>query len=449
MKNVISLAAGVLFIVISSVDLLFAQGSKNVVYLSWKDVIEITKVNNLELQNKRLDYNIQELETWKSLSSFMPSLNYQGIFQRSIELPVFVFMGQRFTVGTPYNFQHSIVASLPLFTGGARWFNYDLQKKLRKSLKEELKGKEESVIYDAIATYYSVLLAKELIKTADEAVKVAYENLEQVKKFYNAGMATELDIQRARSQYSSTLPVLESALTNIKLSKQRLKSILNISLSDSLVINDTLEIKNFLNDVEDISLESLKLLSNENRPELNIANYQADASIAGEKLALSKFAPVVSLAASVDHAAPMENSKVQWKDYIRSKSIVLTVDVPLFEGGRRIIDWQIAKINSDKIEVMKKKTEYAVQLDVEQSYYNYLESEKNLKNLKDALDHAQESLRIARLLYSQGMSNQLDVLNAQLLYSKSKTEYLEGIYKYNLSQMSILKSAGILTKILN
>ncbi|MGK9368636.1 TolC family protein [Melioribacter sp. Ez-97] len=448
MKKVTCLVVGLMLGFLSA-DVLLAQGGKNVVYLSWKDVVEITKENSLELQNKRLDYNIQKLETWKSLSNFLPSLSYQGIFQRNIELPVFVFMGQRFTVGTPYNFQHSIVASLPLFTGGARWFNYDLQKTLRKSLKEELKGKEESVVYDAVATYYSIVLAKELIHTAEEAVKVAYENLEQVKKFYNVGAATELDLQRARSQYSSTLPALESALTGYKLSKQRLKSLLNIPLADSLVIGDTLEIKNVLNELEDISLENLKSLSNENRTELKIVNYQADAGSVGEKLALSKFSPVVSLAASVDHAAPMENSKVRWKDYIRSKSIVLTVDVPLFEGGRRILDWQIAKINSDKIDILKKQTEYAVQLDVEQSYYNFLESEKNLKNLKDALEHARESLRIARLLYSQGMSNQLDVLNAQLLYSKSKTEYLEGIYKYNISQLSILKSAGILTKILN
>lgn len=367
MKRAICLVVG-LMVSFLSADVLFAQGEKNIVYLSWKDVVEITKENSLELRSKRLDYNIRKLETWKSLSNFLPSLNYQGIFQRNVELPVFVFMGQRFTVGTPYNFQHSIVASLPLFTGGARWFNYDLQKTLRKSLKEELKGKEESVVYDAVATYYSIVLAKELINTAQEAVKVAYENLEQVKKFYNAGAATELDLQRARSQYSSTLPALESATTNYKLSKQRLKSLLNISLDDSLVISDTLEIKNVLGELEDISLENLKSLSNENRTELKIVNYQSDASSTGEKLALSKFSPVVSLAASVDHAAPMENSKVQWRDYIRSKSIVLTVDVPLFEGGRRIIDWQIAKINSDKIEIMKKQTEYAVELDVEQSY---------------------------------------------------------------------------------
>ena len=31
------------------------------------------------------------------------------------------------------------------------------------------------------------------------------QNLEQVKKFYKAGTATELDLQRAKAQYSSTI----------------------------------------------------------------------------------------------------------------------------------------------------------------------------------------------------------------------------------------------------
>ena len=55
-------------------------------------------------------------------------------------------MGQSFAVGSPYNFQHSLSLSLPIFTGGSRWFNFDIQKNIRKSLKEELEGKEEETV---------------------------------------------------------------------------------------------------------------------------------------------------------------------------------------------------------------------------------------------------------------------------------------------------------------
>jgi len=424
-----------------------AQNEKRIIYLSWKNVVDFSLKDNLSLKYKSLDYDLQNLETWKSLSYFLPSLNYQGIAQKNIELPVFVFMGQKFAVGSPYNFQHSLSLTLPILTGGSRWINYEIQKDIKKSLSEELQGKEEETILNSMQAYYGIILSEELRKTTEEAVKVAKENLDQVQKFYDAGTATELDLQRAKAQYSSTLPMLESALSNKKLSVQRLKSLLNISLTDSLIVVDSLDKMEFLNEYSHTSLEEFKTLSKENRNDLKALQYQHEAVKSGEKIALGQFSPTVSVVASVDHAAQMDNAKVRWSDYIRSKSITLSLSWPLFEGGRRILDYQIAKIKNDQMDLLVKQAGFGADLDVEQNYYSFAEASKSLQSLKDALDQYKESLRISNLLYVQGMSNQLEVLNAQLLYTKSKSDYLQGIYSYNVSQLALLKSVGLLDKI--
>jgi outer membrane protein TolC len=409
--------------------------------------VDISLKDNLSLKSKSLDYELQNLKTWKSLTYFLPSLTYQGIAQKNVELPVFVFMGEKFAVGSPYNFQHSLSLSLPIFTGGTRWFNYDIQKSMKKSLSEELKGKKEETVLNSMQAYYGIILAEEMKKTAEEAVTVAKENLDQVQKFYNAGTATELDLQRAKAQYSSTLPAFESALSNKKFSVQRMKSLLDIPLTDSLVVLDSLNQAEFLDEYSKISLDDFKVLSKENRNDIKALEYQQEASKTGEKLALGQFSPTISLSASVDHAAQLESSKVRWDDYIRAKSITLSVSWPLFEGGKKILDYQIAKIKSDQMDLLVKQTHFAVDMDIEQNYNSYIEASKSLKSLKDALNQYKESLRISNLLYAEGMSNQLDVLNAQLLYTKSKSEYLRGIYNYNVSQLSLLKSVGLLEKI--
>lgn len=437
----------ILFLLAFSWSTTNGQDDKRVIYLSWKNVVDISLKDNLGLKSKMLDYDVQNLETWKSLSYFLPTLSYQGLMQKSLELPVFVFMGQRFVVGTPYTFQHSLSLSLPLFTGGSRWFNYDIQKDLKKSLSEELKGKEEETVLNAMQAYYGIILADELLKTSSEAVDVAKQNLEQVQKFYEAGTATELDFQRAKAQYSSTLPMYESALSNKKLSAQRLKSILNISLSDSLVVTDTLGRSEFLNEYSKTALEDFKTLAKENRNDIKALKYQRDATETGESIALGQFGPTVAIAASVDHQAPMDNAKVRWSDYIRSKSVTLSVSWPLFEGGRRILDYQIAKIKTDQMDLALKQAQFGAEMDIEQNYYGFTEASKSLQSLKDALDQYKESLRISNLLYTQGMSNQLDVLNAQLLYTKSKSDYLQGVYSYNVSQLALLKAVGLLDKI--
>lgn len=438
---------GIIFASITFSTIAFAQGEKNIVYLSWKNVVDISLKENLSLQSKRLDYELQDLETWKSLSYFLPSINYQGIMQKNVELPVFVFMGQRFVVGTPYNFQHSLSLTFPILTGGSRWFNYQIQKTMKKSLSEELQGKEEETVLNAVQSYYGIILSSEITKTAEEAVNVAKQNLEQVEKFYKAGTATELDLQRAKAQYSSTLPMLESAYSNRKLAAQRLKSLLNLPLTDSLVVLDQLDKEDFLKDYSGYSLEYLKQISKDNRSDLKALNLQHEAVKEGEKIALGQFSPTVAVAASVDHAAPMNSAKVTWSDYIRSKSITLSVSWPLFEGGRRVLDYQMAKIKTDQVGLLIKQLEYGADLEIEQSYFSFQEASKNLQSLRDALEQFKESLRISNLLYSQGMSSQLDVLNAQLLYTKSKTDYLQGIFSYNVNQLALLKSIGLLDKI--
>jgi outer membrane protein TolC len=196
-----------------------------------------------------------------------------------------------------------------------------------------------------------------------------------------------------------------------------------------------------------MSLEHLKALSQENRNDMKALQYQQEAVKSGEHLALGQFTPSVTLIGSVDHAAPIENARVRWSDYIRSKSVTLSLSWPLFEGGKRVLDYQTAKIKSDQMDLLVKQARLGIELDVEQSYYNYTETSKSLQSLKEALDQYNESLRISNVLYSQGMSNQLDVLNAQLLYTKSKSDYLQGVYRYNVSQLALLKSVGLLDKI--
>ncbi|RJP59712.1 MAG: TolC family protein [Ignavibacteriales bacterium] len=439
----------IIFLFTVSFGSLIAQNEKNIIYLSLDEVVTQSLNENLSLKSKILDYESQNLEVLKSYSTFLPTFSYQGMFVKNVELPVFVFMGQSFTVGTPYTFQHSLSLSLPVFTGGARIFNISAQKSIKKSLAEELKGKEAETVLNGMQSYYGIILAQSFFEIASEAVKVAEQNLTQVQNQYDAGVATELDLQRAKAQYYSTLPKLESAKSSLRISKQQLKSFLNLSLEDSLVVVDSLTTKKFLKEIDNITLTELKQLGLKNKHELLALRHQLDATNQGEYLSLANFAPKIAISASVDHQAQMEDINVSWNDYIRSKSIALAVNWPIFEGGSKIIEWQKAKIRSDQMELALKQFEDQSELFIEQSYFKYHEASSNLESLQETLKQSNESLRISNLLYEQGMSTQLDVLNAQLLYINSKIDYQQGIYDYNISQLKLLQSIGKLNTIWN
>jgi outer membrane protein len=437
----------ILFLILCGNTFVAQTSPKNIVYLSLDEVIGISRTENLSLKSKLLEYDSQNLEEWKALSNFLPSVNYQMLATNNLELPVFVFMGQSFVVGTKFTFQHSLDLTLPIFTGGSRWFNVSIQKSLKKSLSEELKGKEEEVVVQALQAYYGIILAKSIYKTSREAVSVSKANLEQVEKFYSAGTATELDLQRAKAQYASTLPSLEKAAAENVLSAQRLKYILNIPFEDSLVITDSLATKDFLQDFKSSNLDELKNLSAENRADIKSLAYKLEATEQGENIALANFAPTIAVSANIAQQAQLENSHVMWRDYIRSKSISLVLSWQLFEGGRRVLNYQQAKIQTDQMKIYFEQADKGRVLNVEENYFSYKESIKNLESLKEAMLQSKESLRLSNLLYSEGMSTQLDVLNAQLLNTSSQMQYYQGIFNYNISQLNLLASIGLLEKI--
>jgi len=197
----------VLFLVMSMAwTMLHGQDARRIIHLSWKNVVDISLKENLSLKSKSLDYELQNLETWKSLTSFLPSLSYQGVAQHSIELPVFVFMGQRFIVGNSLY--------LPAFVDAGIADSHRRRQvvELRHAEKhQEIAGRrtarerrrDRSERDAGLLRNYSF---QRVGQNAEDAVTVAQQNLLQVQKFYNAGAATELDYQRANAQYSSTLP---------------------------------------------------------------------------------------------------------------------------------------------------------------------------------------------------------------------------------------------------
>lgn len=420
---------------------------REIIELEWSDVVGTTLTENLSLETKRLEYKSQDLEEWKSLSSFLPKFEYLGTMNRQIEIPTVVFNGMTFQMGTPYTFRHSLTLSMPLWAGGARWFNYQMQRSLRKSLESELEGKEEETVLQSLQAYFGIILANSLVGTLEEAVEAAKQNYEQVQKFYDAGTATELDLQRAKANYYSTLPQLESAVNSKTMAYQNLKFMLNIDLEDSLVVKDSLMQLEFLADYKNLKLEEYIDLAGEYREDLKALELKTEAVGEGENLALSSFSPVVSVSADVQHQAMLQGDEVQWEDYTRSKAFNLVVSWSIFEGGKRFLDWQQAKIESKKMDILMRQFKDQIKLDVEKNYRSYLESIRNLNSLEVTMEQAKESLRLAELLYKEGMSTQVEVLDAQLFYTKSQSDYLQGIYNYNVNQLALLKSIGLINSI--
>ena len=86
-------------------------------------------------------------------------------------------------------------------------------------------------------------------------------------------------------------------------------------------------------------------------------------------------------------------------------------------------------------------------LNVKNSFNSFKEAQQNLQSLKQAFEQARETLRLANLTYKEGLSTQVDVLNAQAAFTASELQYRQGIFKYDVAQLELLKAIGKLETI--
>lgn len=461
--NKIKLFAAFMFLLIIG-SAAYGQSERRIISLGWEDVVGQSLKENESLESKTIDYKIQNLEYLRAYSNFLPELSYQGMVTHNIEAPQMPNpfydaanpqSGPPFlSFATEYNYQHSLVLNYPIFTGGMRLFNIRMQSELQKSLKEELSGMKNETALSALSAYFGAILSEQVEKSNKDAVEAAKENLDQVQKFFDAGSATSLDLQRAKAQYYSTLPAYETALNSKRLAYQNLKFILNLSLTDSLIVRDSLAQMSFLKEYQGVELMELKELAADNRPDLKALSHRADAVDEGEKIALGSFLPTIALSYNITKQAQLDSPDFRFSDfsmstgeYLRSKALTVSINWPLFQGGKRLLDYQKARLQTKQVEIALNQGKDQAEIDVERSYYGYQEAVKNLNALQEAMLQSKESLRLANLLFSEGMSVQKDVLDAQLLYTQSTIQYLQGIYNYNISQLSLLNSIGLIKKI--
>ena len=77
------------------------------------------------------------------------------------------------------------------------------------------------------------------------------------------------------------------------------------------------------------------------------------------------------------------------------------------------------------------------------------EAKEKYASAKESVSLAEEALRLANLMYEEGASTQLDVLNSQLALTRAKMNSVSSHYEYQMSRYQLRKVTGTLHGILD
>jgi outer membrane protein TolC len=278
---------------------------------------------------------------------------------------------------------------------------------------------EKTLIRDVKQAYYEILKNQQLVEVGQENVALRKQQLAQANALYNEGMRPRIDVTRAEVQISQAELTLLNDRYSLRRSIIALETLLGgppvagtYSLAEE---NPTVPIPAALEPLVDLAFQS--------RPELSALDAQLKAAQAGIKAAKRSTYPDLSANGAYHKTGetfPLEDDRWQ---------VGLSLTWPLFTGFRRTGQVSESQADVNRIVAQLTNRKLAVIEEVTRAFLLVQATREAINTSEIALRQAKENLAMAEGRYKTGVSDAIELSDAQVLYTESRSALVQAIYE--------------------
>ncbi len=409
--------------------------------LKWQEFLTDSKLQRIiekGLSNNR-DLRISALNVERAGA-------YYGI-QRAEILPALDTIATGYRERTPTDLSRTgkaeITSKYSVSLGITSW-EIDLFGRIR-SLKEMAleqylaqeqthRGMTLSIISAVATAYYTYATNRENLKLANETLKNQQEFYELMKKRYEAGVISEIDLHRVRTQVETAREAVARYTQAVAQDKNYLDLLAGEMLSEELLPEGLNNIKS----PKDISpgLTSEILFS---RPDIMAAEHTLKAYNAQIGAARAAFFPRISLTtlfgtASGELSGLFEGGSKTWS--LQPQAVMPIFDARVWAAHEAAkVEREIALVNYEKT-IQTAFKEVSDVLAVKGTV------EEQLQAIQSLVNSLRETYRLAKIRYENGIDSYLSVLDAQRALFQAEQQLNSLRLSKNINLINLYKVIG-------
>ncbi len=412
--------------------------------------IDLQKAQDIALKNN-VQYKLAEeallkarAQVTEARGGMFPSLSAFSQYQRGWELPTVVFddpfSGQKITfkMGTEHSLVYGLSFQQPIFVGGAIWNSYKMAKHGYAITESSLVSARQNVLLQSTTAYYGLLFSKSVVKVMEQAYETSQENLDQVYKIRAVGQASDFDVLRAEVQLANLKPALTSSKNRAVLAESQLLMVLGLDNNPQIITLDSLTY--IPHDFGGQTLEELNARALQNRPDIKIMDEQKRIMQRQVSLARSGLLPSIVFNTNYQFQGQRDDFEFTDSDFYKAFNSSISLSVPLFTGFQKTGKIQQAKAGVREADYQIDALYQAVSLEIETAFLAINEKEQSVATQSKIIDQANEAMRLARLRYAEGLSTQLDVMNAEGALNQARMNYQQSLFDYNIAIAQLKKA---------
>ena len=294
----------------------------------------------------------------------------------------------------------------------------------------------EQVAAVVARAYLGAVRADTDVETAQANVMLSQAVLRQAENQKNAGTGTGIEITRARVQLANDqqrLLVTENARRAAHL---QLLRAMGVRLDTEVQLTDGLRYVA----VDALTLENARAQALRDRPDYKAQQErEANARLMASATVMER---LPSLAAFGDYGS----SGSAFSNSLPTRTYGISLKVPLWDGARR--DARRAESASQhRAEAIRTNdVREQIELDVRLALDALSSAQDQVRVAKDGLDLAESELEQARRRYQAGISDSLEVTDAQTRLERARDNQTAALYNYNVARIDLAQAMGVVRR---
>jgi len=405
--------------------------------LSLQEAIDLARKNNKNILEQKKQVEIVTQGIAEAKSGYLPQLSLGGNYtyydkERKIYVPA---LDAYVRTGFHNEYLAEFQADQLIFDWGKTINNINKIGNQVAAELERLRELENQLVYDIREIFYRILYLKKNIAAYNKSLKAAQENLRISKEKNKHGRLSEYEVLRAKVEVDNLGPNIVWADNQLKVALKDLEIYLGGNF-------DTNEIGRQLTfSFGDITKEQVREKALAYNSGLLLLDLEGNDINYQLKIAAASNKPQVHGFYNYSYLNPFD-AIAEW-DNLSSAGIEFSF--PFFDGFRTSHLVNKSKIGLEKNAIVLADQKHVLERNIEEAYLDFIQAGQLVSSQRTSIERAELGLEIAQTRFREGLSTQLELLDAQsaLLDAQVNINYAEYKLAKSFYQLEYLSGGPV------
>jgi outer membrane protein TolC len=375
-------------------------------------------------------------QEWQALSELLPNVNTDtGFGVRQIDLKAQIGLnipGVPRVVGPFGYFDSRAYLNQTIFD----WESIERMRSSQAQLKSAVDGSKnarELVVTVIVASYLLVIADQSEVESAVSQRDTASALFQQTSDQHTAGLAAAVDVLRSQVELQSRKQKVIVAQNNLEKQKLVLARAIGLPAGQQFDITTKVDYHDLSIPPLDDAIQSAYKARADFQSQMN----QIQSAELQRKAGLAERYP------SIETVGDYGITGVNPASTHGTVDAAVTLRVPIFQGGRVHGDVLRADASLQRAKQMLEDLRAQIDEEVRDSYLDLEAAAQEVSVEKSAVELATETLGQSRDRFNSGVTDNIEVVQAQDALATANDAYIASLYTYNLAKISLARAIGV------